>query len=69
MLPARTLAEAIKTTHIHRVADLTGDRTGLVTNRRDRSCLCSSIATLTGNGRYDFAIRGWYHKNTISRTS
>jgi len=57
IVPAMTLAEAIETTRIHRVAGLTGDRTALVTMRRDRSCLCSSIATRTGNGSYDFAIR------------
>jgi magnesium chelatase family protein len=33
ILPARTLAEAIETTRIHRVAGLTGDRTALVTAR------------------------------------
>jgi magnesium chelatase family protein len=31
ILPAMTLAEAIETTRIHRVAGLTGDRTALVT--------------------------------------
>jgi Magnesium chelatase, subunit ChlI len=33
MFPAMTLAEAIETTRIHRVAGLTGDRTALVTTR------------------------------------
>ena len=33
MLPAMTLAEAIETTRIHRVAGLTGDRTAWVTTR------------------------------------
>src|SRR5262249_18496276 len=33
ILPAMTLAEAIETTRIHRVAGLTGDRTALVTTR------------------------------------
>src|SRR6266508_5343614 len=37
MLPAMTLAEAIETTRIHRVAGLTGDRTALVTTRPCRS--------------------------------
>jgi magnesium chelatase family protein len=68
ILPAMTLAEAIETTRIHRVAGLTGDRTALVTNWRNRSGLCSSIAMRTGNGSYDFAIRGWHHIHTISRT-
>jgi magnesium chelatase family protein len=33
ILPAMTLAEAIETTRIHRVAGLTGDRTAFVTTR------------------------------------
>jgi magnesium chelatase family protein len=33
ILPAMTLAEAIETTRIHRVASLTGDRTAWVTTR------------------------------------
>jgi magnesium chelatase family protein len=33
ILPAMTLAEAIETTRIHRVAGLTGDRTAVVTTR------------------------------------
>lgn len=33
ILPAMPLAEAIETTRIHRVADLTGDRTAVVTAR------------------------------------
>jgi magnesium chelatase family protein len=33
ILPAMTLAEAIETTRIHRVAGLTGDRTAWVTTR------------------------------------
>jgi Magnesium chelatase, subunit ChlI len=37
MLPAMTVAEAIETTHIHRVAGLTGDRTALVTTRPFRA--------------------------------
>jgi predicted ATPase with chaperone activity len=69
ILPAMTLAEAIETTCIHRVAGVTGDRTAVVTNRRDRSSLCSSIATRTGNGSYDFAIRGGCPIPTISRAS
>jgi hypothetical protein len=53
MLPARTLAEAIKTTHIHRVADLTGTRRALVTTRPFRGGLYYSIVMHTGNGSYD----------------
>src|SRR5499426_2712570 len=37
ILPAMTLAEAIETTRIHRVAGLTGDRTALVTSRPFRA--------------------------------
>jgi magnesium chelatase family protein len=33
ILPAMTLAEAIETTRIHRVAGRTGDRTALMTTR------------------------------------
>jgi magnesium chelatase family protein len=37
ILPAMTLAEAIETTRIHRVAGLTGGRTALVTTRPFRA--------------------------------
>jgi magnesium chelatase family protein len=37
IVPAMTLAEAIETIRIHRVADLTGDRTALVTTRPFRA--------------------------------
>jgi magnesium chelatase family protein len=37
ILPAMSLAEAIETTCIHRVAGLTGARTALVTTRRFRA--------------------------------
>jgi magnesium chelatase family protein len=37
ILPAMTLAEALETTRIHRVAGLTGDRTALVTARPCRA--------------------------------
>ena len=37
ILPAMTLAEAIETTRIHRVAGLTGDRTALGTTRPFRA--------------------------------
>ena len=37
ILPAMTLAEAIETTRIQRVAGLTGDRTALVTTRLFRA--------------------------------
>jgi magnesium chelatase family protein len=68
ILPAMTLAKAIETTRIHRVAGRTGDLTTLVTTRPDRGSLCSSIATRTGNGSYDYAIRGESHICIISRT-
>jgi sigma54-dependent transcription regulator len=69
ILPAMSLAEALETTRIHRVAGLTGDRAALVTDGRDRGSFCSSIARRTGNGSYDFAIRGESHIKTISRAS
>ena len=37
ILPAMSLAEALETTRIHRVASLTGDRTALVTTRPFRA--------------------------------
>src|SRR5262245_2343379 len=37
ILPAMTLAEALETTRLHRVAGLTGDRTALVTTRPFRA--------------------------------
>jgi predicted ATPase with chaperone activity len=37
ILPAMTLAEALETTRIHRVAGLTGDGTALVTTRPCRA--------------------------------
>jgi magnesium chelatase family protein len=37
ILPAMTLAEALETTRIHRVAGRTGDRTALVTTRPCRA--------------------------------
>jgi magnesium chelatase family protein len=37
ILPAMSLAEALETTRIHRVAGLTGDRTGRVTTRPCRA--------------------------------
>src|SRR5262245_47448142 len=58
ILPAMTLAEAIETTRIPRVAGRLGDRTAVVTTRRDRRSLWSSMAMRTGNGSYEFAVRG-----------
>src|SRR5262245_37143604 len=37
ILPAMTLAEALETTRLHRVAGLTGERTALVTTRPFRA--------------------------------
>jgi hypothetical protein len=37
ILPAMTLAEAIETTRIHRIADLTGDRSVFITTRPCRA--------------------------------
>jgi magnesium chelatase family protein len=52
ILPAMTLAEAIETTRIHRVAGLTGGRTALVTTRPFRAPHHTiSDAGLIGGGR------------------
>ena len=48
-----SLAEALNTTRIPRVAGLTGARMTQVTKRPDRGSLCSSIAMRIGNGSYD----------------
>jgi magnesium chelatase family protein len=51
ILPAMTLADALDTMHIHRVADRTGDRTALVTTRPCRAPHhTSSDAGLIGGG-------------------
>ncbi len=51
ILPAMTLAEAIETTRIHRVAGLTGDPTALVTTRPCRALHHTlSDAGLIGGG-------------------
>jgi magnesium chelatase subunit ChlI-like protein len=55
ILPAITLAEAIKTTQIHRVAGLTGDRTALVTTRPCRAPH-HTIAVATRNVRVTTAV-------------
>jgi hypothetical protein len=60
LLPAMTLAEALEITRTQNVAGLNGGRTALATTRRARSSLWSSIVMHTGNGRCDFAIRGWH---------
>jgi magnesium chelatase family protein len=52
ILPTMTLAEAIETTRIHRVAGLTGDRTAWVTTRPCRAPHHTiSDAGLKGGGR------------------
>jgi predicted ATPase with chaperone activity len=66
ILPAMTLPEAIETTRIHRLAGRTGDRTAMITARRDHSSLWSYMAMRTGNGNYDFAIRGEHNDNCTS---
>jgi hypothetical protein len=56
---AVTPTEALETACLPRVTGRTGNRTALVTARRDRSSLWSSMAMRTGNGSDDFALRGW----------
>ena len=50
IIPAMSLAEAIETTRIHRVAGLTGDRTALVTTRpfRDPHHTISDVGLMVG---------------------
>jgi magnesium chelatase family protein len=51
ILPAMTLADALETTRIHRVAGLTGDRTAVVTARPCRAPhLTLSDVELVGGG-------------------
>jgi magnesium chelatase family protein len=60
ILPAMTLAEAIETTRIHRVAGLTGGRTALVTTRPCRAPHHTiSDGGLVGRGRVPLPGEGW----------
>ena len=56
ILPAMTLAEAIETTRIHRVAGLTGDRTTVVTTRpcRAQPDTISTGGLIGGRGQHTF---------------
>jgi magnesium chelatase family protein len=59
ILPAMTLAEAIETTRIDRVAGRTGDRTAFVTTRPFRAPHhTSSDVGLIGGGRMSLAHHG-----------
>jgi hypothetical protein len=62
-MPVQGIINAPRLPH---VAGRTGGCTALVTTRRDRSSLWSSMAIRTGNGSYDFAIRGECHYNLQS---
>jgi hypothetical protein len=68
ILPAMSLAEAIETTRIHRVAGRTDGRTALVTTRPCRGGLCYSIAMSTGIGIYCEAFREEDYRKIIART-
>ena len=69
ILPAMTLAEAIETTRIHRVADLTGNRPAWVTTRpRRASHHTLSDVGLIGGGQVPMA-GSRQDTNTISRAS
>jgi magnesium chelatase family protein len=60
LLPAMTLAEAIETTRIHRVAGLTGDRTAWVTTRPCRAPHQTiSEAGLIGGGQLPPCGQAW----------
>jgi hypothetical protein len=63
-----TLAEALETTRIHRVAGLTNGRAAVITTRPFRGGLCDSLAMSTGNCRYGEAVRERGHAKTMSRT-
>jgi magnesium chelatase family protein len=64
-----TLAEAIETTRIHRVAGLTGDSTALVTTRPCRA-LRHTISDVGLIGGRQVPMAGSRHDtNTISRAS
>jgi magnesium chelatase family protein len=57
ILPAMTLAEAIETTRIHSVADLTGDRAAWVTTRPCRAPHHTiSAAGLIGGGHVPMPV-------------
>jgi magnesium chelatase family protein len=57
ILPEMSVADAIETTRIHRVAGLTDGRTALVTSRRVRGGPCYSIAMSTDNSNDGYAVR------------
>ena len=66
ILPAMTLAEAMETTRIHRVAGLTGDRTALVTTRPFRAPHQTiSGAGLIGGGHVPMPGEGWAHNGVL----
>jgi predicted ATPase with chaperone activity len=66
ILPAMTLAEAIETTRIHRVAGLSGDRTALVTTRPCRAPHHPiSDAGLIGGGRVPMPGEGSLAHNGV----
>ena len=57
ILPEMSLAEAIETTRMHRVAGLIDGRTTLVTGRPFHGGLCDPIAMRTGDSSYGYAVR------------
>jgi Magnesium chelatase, subunit ChlI len=57
ILPAMSLAEALETTRIHRVAGRTGGRTAVATTRPFHGDLCYAIGMSTGNGIYCYTVR------------
>jgi magnesium chelatase family protein len=66
ILPAMTLAEAIETTCIHRVAGLTGARTALVTTRPFRAPHHTiSDAGLIGGGHVPMPGEGLLAHNGV----
>jgi hypothetical protein len=63
-----TLAEALDTTRIPRLAGLSSGRTALITTRPFRGGLCYSVAMSTGNSSDGEAVRQRHPTKMMSRT-
>lgn len=68
MRPATALPDAMDPTHLSRVAGRTDGRTALVTRRRFRGGLCSSMAMSTGHSSDGYAVRERRPYTTIACT-
>jgi magnesium chelatase family protein len=68
ILPEMSLAEAIETTRIHRVAGLTGDRTTVVTTRPCRASHHTIFdVRLVGGGQLPLPVTCRWHCRVRSR--